>query len=135
MLDPVRITVEDLLARRTKPGPAVVSVAPSAAVRQALNLMRTWDVSQLPVLEGGTCVGRLVDGPVMAAALGQPALLDRPVREIMEEPLPVVEASMSSDRLAPLLTRDNPATLVSKDGKLIGIVSRFDILEQLIGAR
>ena len=135
MLEPVRTTVGDLLARRTKPGPAVVSVAPSAAVRQALNLMRTWDVSQLPVLEGDTCVGRLVDGPVMAAALGQPALLDRPVREIMEEPLPVVEASMSSDRLAPLLTHDNPAALVSKDGKLIGIVSRFDILEQLIGAR
>ncbi|MEK6688187.1 MAG: pyridoxal-phosphate dependent enzyme [Gemmatimonadota bacterium] len=135
MLDPVRTTVEDLLARRSKPGPALVSVAPAAPVRQALNLMRTWDVSQLPVLEGDTCVGRLVDGPVMAAALGQPALLDRPVREIMEEPLPVVEASMSSDRLAPLLTRDNPATLVSKDGKLIGIVSRFDILEQLIGAR
>ncbi len=135
MLDPVRTTVEDLLARRSKPGPALVSVAPAAPVRQALNLMRTWDVSQLPVLEGDTCVGRLVDGPVMAAALGQPALLDRPVREIMEEPLPVVEASMSSDRLAALLTRDNPATLVSKDGKLIGIVSRFDILEQLIGAR
>ncbi|MEK6597553.1 MAG: pyridoxal-phosphate dependent enzyme, partial [Gemmatimonadota bacterium] len=135
MLDPVRTTVEDLLARRSKPGPALVSVAPAAPVRQALNLMRTWDVSQLPVLEGDTCGGRLVDGPVMAAALGQPALLDRPVREIMEEPLPVVEASMSSDRLAPLLTRDNPATLVSKDGKLIGIVSRFDILEQLIGAR
>lgn len=135
MLDPVRTTVEELLARRTKPGPALVSVAPAAPVRQALNLMRTWDVSQLPVLEGDTCVGRLVDGPVMAAALGQPALLDRPVREIMEEPLPVVEASMPSDRLAPLLTRDNPAALVRKDGKLIGIVSRFDILEQLIGAR
>ena len=135
MLEPVRTTVGDLLARRTKPGPAVVSVTPSAAVRQALNLMRTWDVSQLPVLEGDRCVGRLVDGPVMAAALGQPALLDRPVREIMEAPLPEVDASLPYERLAPLLTHDNPAALVHKDGKLIGIVSRFDILEQLIGAR
>lgn len=135
MLEAERATVLDLMARRSKAGPALVSVAPSAAVRQALNLMRTWDVSQLPVLDGDECVGRLVDGPLMAAALAQPALLDRPVREVMEDPLPVVDGSLSSDRLVPLLTRDNPAALVRQDGKVVGIVSRFDILEQLIGAR
>jgi len=32
-------------------------------------------------------------------------------------------------------TRENPATLVQKDGKLIGIVSRYDLLQQLIGTR
>ena len=30
---------------------------------------------------------------------------------------------------------ENPATLVQKDGKLIGIVSRYDLLQQLIGTR
>jgi predicted transcriptional regulator len=39
------------------------------------------------------------------------------------------------DRLAPMLTRENPATLVQQDGKLIGIVSRYDLLQQLIGTR
>ncbi len=135
LLDPERSTVEELLGRRIRPGPAIVSVAPAAAVRQALNLMRTWDVSQLPVLDGDTNVGTLVDGPLMAQALAQPALLDRPVREVMEPPLPVIEASLPTDRLPPLLTRDSPAALVRKDGALIGIVSRFDVLEQLIGTR
>ncbi len=135
LLDPERSTVEELLGRRIRPGPAIVSVAPAAAVRQALNLMRTWDVSQLPVLDGDTNLGTLVDGPLMAQALAQPALLDRPVREVMEPPLPVIEASLPTDRLPPLLTRDSPAALVRKDGALIGIVSRFDVLEQLIGTR
>jgi len=135
LLDGVRTTVEELLTRRTTAAPALVSVTPSTAVRQALNLMRTWNVSQLPVLEDGQCVGSLVDGPLMAQALSQPALLERPVREIMDDPLPVVDAALPSDRLAPLLTRESPAALVRKGSELIGIVSRFDVLEQLIGTR
>jgi cystathionine beta-synthase len=135
LLDLPRSTVEDLLNRPHRRGPALVTVAPSAQVRQALNLMRTWDVSQIPVVEDDTCLGALLDGPLMQQALAQPALLDRPVREVMDGPLPVVEASLPSDRLAPMLTRESPAALVRKDGKLVGIVSRFDILEQLIGAR
>jgi len=133
MLEPVRSTVADLLARRTKEAPPVVSVAPSAAVRQALNLMRTWDVSQIPVLDGAECVGTLVDGPLMSEALARPALLDRPVREVMDRPLPVVDAGMSTDRLAQLLTRESPAALVQQNGTLIGVVSRYDVLQLVIG--
>jgi predicted transcriptional regulator len=47
----------------------------------------------------------------------------------------VVEHTFPTDRLAPMLTRDTPAALVRKDGKLIGIVSRYDVLQQLIGTR
>jgi predicted transcriptional regulator len=42
---------------------------------------------------------------------------------------------MPSDRLGPMLTRETPAALVKKDGKLVGIVSRSDVLEQLLGTR
>ena len=135
MLDAPRNTVEDLLNRQVRRAPAIVSVVPSAQVRQALNLMRTWEVSQIPVIDDGECLGTLMDGPLMAQALAQPALLDRPVRELMSAPLPVVEASMPSDRLGPMLTRETPAALVKKDGKLVGIVSRSDVLEQLLGTR
>ena len=38
-----------------------------------------------------------------------------------------------SDSLVPF--RESPATLVRKEGKLIGIVSRYDVLQQLIGTR
>ncbi len=135
MLEPPRITVEQLLARRHATAPALVTVAPAAAVRQALNLMSTWDVSQIPVVEDGKAVGVLIEGILMTKALSQPALLDRPVREVMDPPLPVVDAQLSTERLAPILTRESPAALVQKDGQLVGIVSRYDVLQQLIGTR
>lgn len=135
LLEVPRTTVEQLLQRRAANAPALVSVAPAAAVRQALNLMSTWDVSQIPVLEAGQCVGGLTENTLMTRALAQPTLLDRPVREVMDPPFPVVDALTQTDRLAPLLTRESPAALVQKDGQLMGIVSRYDVLQQLIGTR
>jgi cystathionine beta-synthase len=135
LLDVPRVTVEHLLQRRAPNAPALVSVAPAAAVRQALNLMSTWSVSQIPVLEAGQCVGSLTENTLMTRALDQPALLDRPVREVMDAAFPVVDALTQVDRLAPILTRESPAALIQKDGALIGIVSRYDVLQQLIGTR
>jgi cystathionine beta-synthase len=135
MLETPRSTVQELLARRPANAPAVVSVAPAAAVRQALNLMSTWGVSQIPVLDNGQSVGGLIDGTLMTRALAQPALLDRPVSEVMDPPFPEVEATTPTDRVGAMLTRESPAALVRKDGKLVGIVSRYDVLQQLIGTR
>ena len=61
MLEAPRTTVEQLLERRPANAPPLVSVAPAAAVRQALNLMNTWGVSQIPVVEDGRSVGGLVE--------------------------------------------------------------------------
>ncbi len=135
MLDLPRPTVQDLLSRRDGSAPALVSLAPSAGVRQALNLMSTWEVSQIPVMEQDECVGGLTEGTLMTRALAQPALLDRPVREVMDPPFPIVEASVTVDRLAAMLTRESPAVLVQQAGKTIGIVSRYDVLQHMIGSR
>ncbi|MEP6571257.1 MAG: pyridoxal-phosphate dependent enzyme [Gemmatimonadota bacterium] len=135
LLDTPRITVEQLLSRRASNAPMLVSVAPATAVRQALNLMSTWGVSQIPVVEDGKSLGGLTEGTLMTRALAQPTLLDRPVREVMDAPFPVVDAQFPTDRLAPMLTRESPAALVQKDGVLVGIVSRYDVLQQLIGSR
>ncbi|MEZ4454966.1 MAG: pyridoxal-phosphate dependent enzyme [Gemmatimonadales bacterium] len=135
LLEAPRLVAEDLLGRRSRGAPALVSLAPAAQVRQALNLMSTWDVSQIPVVEEGECVGSLIEHTLMARALSQPALLDRPVREVMDDPFPIVDANFPADRLPAMLTRESPAALVRKDGKLAGIVSRYDLLQQLIGTR
>jgi cystathionine beta-synthase len=135
MLEAPRMTVEQLLQRRPANAPPLVSVAPSAAVRQALNLMSTWGVSQIPVIENGESLGGLIEGTLMTRALAQPSLLDRPVREVMEAPFPEVEATSHTDRVGAMLTRESPAALVRKEGKVIGIVSRYDVLQQLIGTR
>ncbi|MDZ4673685.1 MAG: pyridoxal-phosphate dependent enzyme [Gemmatimonadota bacterium] len=135
LLDVRRTTVGDMLDRRAKGSPPLVSVTPAAAVRQALHLMASWDVSQIPVMEGGQCLGGLMEHSLMTSALDQPTLLDRPVREVMEAPFPIVDAAFPTDRLAAMLTRESPAALVQREGVVVGIVSRADVLRLMLGAR
>jgi cystathionine beta-synthase len=133
LLDAPRSTVVDLLKRRSADAPSLVQLAPSSQVRQALNLMSTFGVSQIPVIENGKCVGSLVENALMTAALEEPSLLDRAVRDLMEPPFPIVEGTLTLDRLAPMLTRETPAALVAEGGQLVGIVSRYDVLQLMIG--
>ncbi|HET9152192.1 MAG TPA: pyridoxal-phosphate dependent enzyme [Gemmatimonadales bacterium] len=133
LLDRAPVTVGDVLRARTASAPALVQVAPSAAVRQALNLMSSYGVSQIPVIDDETCVGGLIENTLMTRALAQPALLDRPVKEVMDAPFPDVDVSFPVDRLAPALTRESPAALVKDGGRLVGIVSRYDLLQRMIG--
>ena len=110
-----------------------MQLAPAAQVRQALNLMRTWDVSQIPVIEDGKCIGSLNEGTLMTQALEQPTLLDRPVREVMEEPYPDVELTLPVDRLARCSRANHPPRWCATGIALVGIVSRYDVLQLMIG--
>src|SRR5690606_36741704 len=110
---------------RAADAPELVQVAPAAQLRQALNLMSTFDVSQVPVIDGGVQLGSLAEATLMQRALEQPSLLDRPVREVMDPPLPEVEASLTLERLAALFSKEAPAVLFRDGGRIIGIVSRY----------
>jgi len=123
------------MAARNSGAPPLISVPPTATVRQALNLMSTYNVSQLPVLDGGDGVGAVAEPVLMARALEDRATLDRPVQEVMDAPYPVVDADLPVERLTTLLSRETPAALVRRDGKIAGIVTRYDVLHQLAGIR
>jgi cystathionine beta-synthase len=135
ILDDERPTVARVVAAKDSGAPALIHVAPEASVRQALNLMSTYNVSQLPVLDAGDCVGAVSEQALMARALEDSKTLDRPVRELMDPPFPVVDNHAPLEQVASLLSRQTPAALVRRDGTLVGIVTRYDLLHQLAGIR
>jgi cystathionine beta-synthase len=135
LVDVVRQTARDLLSDKVGTAPALVTSTPAQTVRQALNLMETYGVSQLPVVEDGTCLGAVSEASVMARAIAQPALLERPVKEIMEAAYPVVDADTSLERVSEFLSRETPAVLVRDGGALAGIITRYDVLHRLAGIR
>ena len=135
MLDVEPVTVEALMTERPAGVPPLVSVAASASVRQALNLMSTYGISQVPVVAGDDCVGSVTEGPVIARALADAKLLERAVSEVMQPPFPVVDATLPMERLNTLLSHETQAALVRRDGRLVGIVTRYDVLRRVAGIR
>jgi cystathionine beta-synthase len=132
MLEAERVTAGQLLRRHPDGIPPLVSVAPGASLRQALNLLTTWGISQVPVVDGHDCVGSVTEG-LLARVLEDRALLDKPVSEVMGSPYPVVDADIPIDRLVKMLSKETPAALVRDDGRLAGIVNRYDVLREVAG--
>jgi cystathionine beta-synthase len=135
LLDADRSTlglVLDAKAQNDGETPVIVSVAPGATVRQALRLMALHDVSQLPVMDGGNCVGSVADWSLSAKSLDNSKVLDATVSEVMEAPFPVVDLAQPVDTVAKLLSKSNPAVLVRDNGSVQGIVTRSDMLNFLM---
>jgi cystathionine beta-synthase len=134
MLRPERATAEYLLASKEgEPARPLVSVAPGEPVREALSLIETYNVSQVPVLEDGRNVGSVREAELMSAVLRDPDLLDRPVEEVAGAPFPVVQAGAETAELNRRLTRDLPAVLVEDEGEIVGILTRYDLLHHVMG--
>ena len=128
MLDADRATVGHVLGVKEGSAPVIVSVTPGQTVRQALRLMKLHDVSQLPVMDGVTCVGSVSDWSLSAKSLENPKVLDQTVSDIMDAPFPVVDSAHAVDAIVKLLSKSNPAVLVQEHGRIQGIVTRSDML-------
>ena len=128
LLDTDRATVAHVLGTKEGSAPVIVSVVPGQTVRQALRLMSLHDVSQLPVMDGATCVGSVSDWSLSAKSLENAKVLDQTVSDIMDAPFPVVDAGHAVDAIVKLLSKSNPAVLVQDHGTIQGIVTRSDML-------
>ncbi len=132
LLDSDRMPIGQLLQGKQDGTPRVVSVAPSASVRQALGLMSLHDVSQLPVMDGESCVGSVSESVVSAKALENGKLLEVPVSEVMEAPFPIIDGAQTVESVVKLLSKSNPALLVRANGTMGGIVTRSDVLAYMM---
>jgi cystathionine beta-synthase len=132
LLDADRTTLASVLSSKPPTDHPVVSVAPGTTVRQALRLMSLHDVSQLPIMESGNCVGSVSDWSLSAKSLDDTKVLDTTVSAVMDPPFPMVDAQQPVDAIAKLLSKSNPAVLVRSNGTVLGIVTRSDMLSYLM---
>jgi cystathionine beta-synthase len=132
LLDTEPVTLGQLLTLKPGDVPGLVSVAPGSTVRQALRLMRLHDVSQLAVMDAGSCVGVVIEGELSTRALEDTKLLEAAVSTVMDPPLPIVDRETSLDHVTRLLAKANPAVLVRNAGQVEGILTRSDVLHYMM---
>lgn len=129
-----RVSVHEVISAKVGVAPPLISVNPTTSIRVALSTITSYDVSQLPVLLDGECVGSLSEGDLMGRVIEDPELLDRPVDSVMDAPYPVVDSHIEAEEASRLLTRSNAAVLVRQGGELQGILTRYDVVQSLTGA-
>jgi|TARA_B100001105_G_scaffold79001_1_gene62579 cystathionine beta-synthase len=124
-------TARDLIDKKSSDAPELITVEPGTSIRIALSTITAHDIGQLPVVSDGSCVGSVTETSLMSQVLVDTALLDRAVDSVMAPPFPVIADHVDSEEVRTLLTRGNAACLVSTNGQLVGIVTRYDVVRAL----
>ncbi len=132
LLEQDRMMIRDVIAAKRTRGtlPSLVSLPSSATVYEALSLMSSYEVSDLPVVDGDALVGTARESKLMSAVIGDRLVLERPVADFMEQPAQIVDAHEHVQTAISML-KSSPMIVVSEFGRLSGVLTRHDVLEYL----
>ena len=116
--------------------PDLVLARTTQRVGEVIETLQEFGISQLPVSEDAEgdsvvgIVGSITEKGLLDRAFRDPTVVDRTVGEVMDPPLPLVQASATLDEAFALLA--GAAALVAVRGERpVGIVTKLDVLEYL----
>jgi cystathionine beta-synthase len=127
--------VRDLLHYHNRELPALVTVPVTARVREAIELLHQYSISQLPVSRDGdlttvhSIVGSIQERSLLERVFRNPEAVDQTVETVMEQPFPLVDVGEEVERVVPALLAGNPAVLAEEAGRPVGLITRADLLE------
>ncbi|ANW66388.1 cystathionine beta-synthase [Mycobacterium sp. djl-10] len=127
------VTVGDLLRGKSGALPDLVHTHPSETVRDAIEILREYGVSQMPVVGAeppvmaGEVAGSVSERELLSAVFEGRAKLADAVAEHMSPALPLVGAGELVSAAAKDL-REWDAVMVVEDGKPVGVLTRSDLL-------
>jgi cystathionine beta-synthase len=133
------IRIDELLRDRHH-GPEVpdlIVARTTQRVGDAIGVLQEFGISQMPVSEApdGTelpsLVGSISEQGLLGRAFRDPAVVERTVGEVMDRPLPLLDASATLDEAVALLSAGATALIATGADRPLGVVTKLDVLEFL----
>lgn len=118
------IKAEQLMTSR------IISVSPDASIKEAISKMKKFKISQVPVIKNNKSIGLISESTILDALLNSK---NTKVKEVMQESPPIVSKTTSIQVVSNLL-KHYPMVLVSEEGRLIGLITKSDLLGKLYKA-
>jgi cystathionine beta-synthase len=117
--------------------PAVVIARTTERVGEAIETLQQYGISQMPVSEDAEgdavvgIVGSINEKSLLDRAFRDPSIVERTVGEVMDGPLPLVDASATLDEAFTLLSGASTALVAVRGERPAGIITKLDLLEYL----
>ena len=133
-------TVGEVLRGKSGQLPSLVHTHPKETVRDAVEILHEYGVSQMPVVNAeppvmaGEVVGSLSERALLDALFAGQASLSDAVSAHMASPFPLVGSGENIATVRKAL-QDSDAVMVIDDGKPVGVLTRADLLAFLAGER
>ena len=129
-------TVGDVLRGKTGELPQLVHVHPTDTVREAIDILREYHVSQMPVVQAeppvmtAEVVGSVMERDLLELLFTGQARLADPVERHLSRPLPMIGAGEPVEAAVGALEKADAAVVLA-DGKPQGVLTRQDLLNYL----
>ncbi len=108
----------------------LVSVDADTKVKDVVKLLQEKGFSQLPVMKNGYSVGCIKGWKLTSRLLEEYELLNSPIRDVMDECFPVLNVEKYFTEVQNEL-KTSPAILVEDKGKIIDLITRYDLIDYM----
>ena len=115
-------------ARGTK---RLITVEPEQTVFEAVELMKKYDIEQIPVLKNNEPVGSISESGLFQKVFDNPEIKHSKVSAVIEASLPLVAFDTPVEKLSHLINRENGAVLAKDDAGNFHIVTKYDVIQAL----
>jgi cystathionine beta-synthase len=122
-------TFKDLVSGRGSQ--KLVTAKPGQTVAEAIELMKKYDIENIPVMDGQGIVGSLSEGGLFNKILSDPEIKEQTIASVMEKEYPVVSFDMPVEKLSKLISKQNGAVLSKDETGDYHIVTKYDIIQSL----
>ena len=109
----------------------LISLTSKDTVATAIELMKKYDIENIPVLENGNNMGAISEGGLFDKILNNPDIKTQTVGSVLEKPYPEVAFETPVERLSSFITRENGAVLSKDESGSYHIVTKYDIIQSL----
>lgn len=112
----------------------VVHMNSDHSIDEAARILEEYGFSQMPVIDGGVPVGSISTDSIVHSMTDQDIkkVSHLPVSEIMDESFPTVSPGTDANSVSRMVEQ-HPAVLVLEKGKVVGVVTKHDIMKMLRG--
>ncbi|MFW9987849.1 MAG: CBS domain-containing protein [Candidatus Odinarchaeota archaeon] len=104
------------------------SIKLSTTIREAVDLMNKYEISQLPIIENNINLGSITSKKVQKSITDNPEIIKMDVSLIKELPFPEIDKNWNTKDISNLLLQ-YPAVLVRESNNYIGIITDSDLLK------
>ncbi len=126
-----KLTARDILKKKERQ--EIVTIDCEKSVLEAINVIKSLNISQIPVTQKGMVIGKVTESNILDALLENPALKSYPVQTITTAPFPFVDLNSSIDKISALINKENIAVLVEDESGRIEIITQYDIINAISG--
>lgn len=100
-------------------------------VSHALERLRKYKISQIPVVDTSGFVGSLDETDLFRSYVEDKNIAEKPIKEIMGKPYPIVKENTPIEEVSKLIDKNNQAVLVALENGKHHIITKHDIINSI----